>query len=786
MKCALVTWGRRLLSAGLLLSLGTGLTLGQDVDATFPFSEAPFAREPSEIERYLLVRGQEPQLPPRQPLDLPLRQPIDVPSRPSISPDLEFAFQGESRPAGATGVERSNLVNVGEPDIAQALQQSPTGQSTNVRRLSPVSQNPYVRGYGIGQIYSVADGVYWTSARADLDSIMNKNDPSLVDRVELVPGPYGLRYGPGFAFIDVVMAQTPRYEGGYETHNRIGLNVRTNGGQVYGTDTIYGGAQRYGYSVTYGHRVGSDYDAGNGLLIPASYNVGNLLGQVGFDLSDDSRVEFRYQYMSEADTEYAAQFFDVDSLVTNAFALSYTKGRPDDAARLEANVWYHGTDFSGDTLNASKRLSYFPVLQRVDQAIANIKVKKNDKYEPVYGTLPGTNDYFRGFTEGDLSCVGARGALILEPLDDVRIRTGADFRLIDQAIVENYDLQPVAGPMESFTTNLPRSSLVDPGLYAEASLGWTSFWKMTFGGRFDWAYTTARDPQPQATGNSIGQDLDQSEPLFAAYLSNAVDINTNWTTHVSVGYSEIVPDLFQRYANGVFLGMIQSGFSRVIGNPALPKERLLQADVDVEAHYDRFQGRAAFFYGWLCDYATYAANIIPDPTGARLLYAVETERASMTGFELYGEYDVLPWLTPFGSARYVQGEDGVIDQPLPQIAPLEGTVGIRVEPVEAASPWGVELGLRMVDRQDRDAWVRSVLVSGVVQVEDPTPGFTTAYLRAYYSPKPNLHIIGGVENLFDRAYIEHLNLRLPASGPFVQTPVLSPGITPYIAVEWTL
>jgi hypothetical protein len=115
-------------------------------------------------------------------------------------------------------------------------------------------------------------------------------------------------------------------------------------------------------------------------------------------------------------------------------------------------------------------------------------------------------------------------------------------------------------------------------------------------------------------------DLHRGEPLFAAYVTNAVDINPYWTTNVGVGYGEVVPDLFQRYANGVFLGIIQSGFSRVIGSPQLPKERLLQLDLEAQADYDQFRGRAAYFHGWLFDYATYEVNVINDPSGARLLH----------------------------------------------------------------------------------------------------------------------------------------------------------------------
>ena len=61
-------------------------------------------------------------------------------------------------------------------------------------------------------------------------------------------------------------------------------------------------------------------------------------------------------------------------------------------------------------------------------------------------------------------------------------------------------------------------------------------------------------------------------------------------------------------------------------------------------------------------------------------------------------------------------------------------------------------------------------------------------LRSYYNVTPNLYLVGGVDNLFDRTYLEHLNLRLPSdtigTANFSEVAVLSPGITPYVGVEW--
>ncbi len=780
MKRVLVTLCRYLLAVLILVLVGSPAHAWYMFEP-YLLQDPQVLRTPTEIERYLIIRGQDSELQPLQPLDLGPRSRFDVPLRPA----LDLAFGEQRRPT-----DFNVQATTAPTDVAQTLQQPSTVQTTSVQRRSPVSQDPYVRGYGGARLHSIADGVYWTSARADMDSILNKADPSLVDQITVLPGPYGVRYGPGFAFIDIAMGQTPRYESGFQAHNRMAWTFRFNGGQIYGTDTVYGGSDCYGFSLTYGQRVGSDYTAGDGLRIPSSYNVGNLMAQVGFDWGYDSRIEFRYQYVNEWDTEYAAQFFDVNSMVTNAFSVAYTKGQLDDVARIEMNAWYYDTGYSGDTLNPSKRLDRFPVLQRVDDALA--RPKSYEQNGDVYATW---YEDFNGDTFGSLMSTGARAALVIEPVDEIQTRIGMDFRMIDQTITENFRMvrvETINGVIdtetdEPFTTNLPKSTLVNPGLYSETTLRWLPYLSTSMGGRFDWAYTAAREPVPPADHSSLQGDLHRNEPLFAGFLTSTLDVTPNWTTQVGLGYAEVVPDLYQRYANGIFLGVIQNGFSRVIGTPALPKERLLQFDLELRADYDEFRGRAGFFHGWLFDHATYEANIIDDPTGARLLRSISTDRAAMTGFEAYAEYDWLPRVTPFAGVRYVRGQDLVIAQPLPQISPLESTIGVRLEDLEASRPWGLEGGLRMVARQTRFASVRAMYEDlDVVEVELATPGFSTAYLRGFYRPRQNLNIIAGIENLFDRTYIEHLDLRLPAGQGFGETRVLSPGFTPFVAVEWTL
>ena len=212
-----------------------------------------------------------------------------------------------------------------------------------------------------------------------------------------------------------------------------------------------------------------------------------------------------------------------------------------------------------------------------------------------------------------------------------------------------------------------------------------------------------------------------------------------------------------------------------------------QADLGLQVDYDYWRARGGVFYSWIDDYITLDGNIVEQPpfASARLFRFANTSEATLAGFEMGGEYDWSDYLSPFATMRYVEGRDQIIDAPLPQIPPLDTVLGVRLHEPSPARLWSVELAARIVDNQDRLGTVLST--GGTEVIEEETPGFTVWHLRSYYSYSPNLTLTAGVENLFDKNYQEHLDLRLrgPSGFPADVTRVLAPGITPYFGVDWT-
>jgi outer membrane receptor protein involved in Fe transport len=333
--------------------------------------------------------------------------------------------------------------------------------------------------------------------------------------------------------------------------------------------------------------------------------------------------------------------------------------------------------------------------------------------------------------------------------------------------------------------------MTDPGLFTEVVLPSDSFYTTKFGGRVDIVTTDAQAwgdfPDGLRTGTAIGgapANFPRKDSLYSLYLTEDLQLTDEWTAQASVAHGQRTPSLTERYADGVFLAMMQSGFTRVIGRPDLPRERNFQADLSLKGDFDYWHVRATGFHAWVYDYVTYSSVAVSDPTGALIVFANNTHLATLAGYELYGDLDLSPGISVFATAQWVRGRDQTLDQPLPGIYPLSGRMGLRVVDPYEENRWGTEFGARMVDAQQQLGTIRVVGSNNLRTVETLTPGFTTLYVRGYYNVTPSFNIVAGVDNLLDRNYFEHLNLRLRPDGAFPGVQVLSPGITPYFAVEW--
>ncbi len=689
------------------------------------------------------------------------------------------------------GEEAAPIVST---DLGNLLGKSRGTLSVNTQKRTPIVSETRIRSSRIGAL--AASGSHWVPARADLDTAMSKIDSRLVRDALVIPGPYSSLYGPGFQFVDFQLLSSPRFEGGPEYHGRSSFDYQSNGEQWFGQQSFWGGSDNWGVRGNYTHRTGNDYRDGRGNLVPSSYNSREFTVALGRDLAGGGTIELSLLRLDQTDVEFPGFVFDIDFLVTDGYQVSYVDPNPHLGDRMETELWYNRTRFEGNAQNPRTR-QQFPLLDRVS---------------------------YVGFTDVDSMSTGYRRARTWGREGDLYNWTiGHDLRLIKQELNEIASGTTLGLPLPFFDRNspIPRSYSVNPGLFVEYNESVFDDLQFKAGARADYVQTdiTASEDELDQIGLGffpanydaiVGTSERQTDrALWSVYGTLTRKHDERFITAVSLGYAERAPDLTALYAAQPFLLMLQNGLNNVTGDPTLTKEKLLQADisVDLDGDYLRFGARA--FHGWAFDYLTFEnTNVVTGPPDGDVqqvsLRYVNTSLATLAGFESFLELAPQSRISLFFNVQYLDGRDrtrngdfattngqagspstkvdglprgffsgvtGEDSEPLPGISPLEASLGLSLKNDATDPNWNLLVSARMVDNQDRVA-------TSLLEAE--TPGFTVVDLRGTYRPlrMPSLLVVSGIENLFDRAYQEHLDFRAPNG-----TRVLRPGINFYFGAD---
>lgn len=660
------------------------------------------ASDDSAVEAVSLVQPPQPRLPDRA-----LPPLIESPAAAEAIAQRFFGPLGaarsllsENRRARASGPSTDFILGAESKlrlssDTGSLLGKSPSALGVGVQRRTPIVTDPRTRGRSMGQ--QLASGSYWFPAREDLDTLLNKIDSRIIEDVIVIRGPYSVLYGPGFSYYDVRLRGAPRYDG-FEAHGSSSLNYQT--AQWYARQVAVAGDCDWGVRLGYGHRTGSDYETGDDFEIPSSYKSRDMDLAIGIDLSPDSRIEFTVLRLDQSDVEFPGQPFDIDFLVTDAYEVEYTHDNAVWCDWFTLDAWYNRTRFEGNAQRSGKR-QQIPVFDDPLRLIA--------------------------FTDSDATSIGFQAAANWGDADCALLTLGADLRYLKQELNE-LDFSPRFGTSrdrENFNFPIPDSHSSNPGLFAAYRVPLGERIRIQTGTRADWVSTNADDRvantdldnngQQDDLEQSLGGGFSQNFALGSGFAAAEYLLDDHWSATLAGGFAMRPPRMTELYAGQTFLAILQQGVSFVSGDPNLDPERLWQIDVGLRGELDRLRLGLTGFHAWVNDYITDRTFAtfpgVPDALG---VFYTNTDLATLTGGEIYGEYDWNDWLTPFASLSYVEGRDhsrddrGPIEgfsneEPLPGIVPLESRVGQRIHQAEDDPRWGIEASARIVDHQDRVA-----------------------------------------------------------------------------------
>ncbi len=548
-----------------------------------------------------------------------------------------------------------------------------------------------------------------------MDPITTHMIPEEIEKIEIIKGPFTVRFGSNFGGIINLVSKNPTkdqkgfhgsLEGGYESN---GDNLVTGASMLYVTD-------KFDVLLNGSYRDFGDYNDGDDTEVPSSFKTTDYSLKIGINPSEKQRLQLSWRQSFGRDIDHAG--LPMDS--------------PYDDSYLAA------LDYKITTI--SEKINSFTVkifYSYVDHLMTNEgrpNFMMTDARSPVESWT-----------------YGGKMELVFTPSENSRIYTGVDANLIERKgdrtrIVKMMNGNLLPSPMTKIDKIWQDASLNDIGLFAEGKFKVADYTTVTTGVRADFIATSIDDPAVDFELLYVGEINDRTETNISANASIIFRKN-GFQTQLALGRGVRTASMIERYINHFKVGVDPYEY---VGNPNLRPEINSQIELSFLKKFMTIEIGATFFHSFLTDYISAIVNsdiprkFMPTTPPVIAKQFINLEKASQTGAEfefIVNLTDKITWLSAFS---YTQGENNDFDEPLAHIRPFMANLGLRYEDEN----FWLAFNARLVGKQDRIS---------TSFMEQESPGFGTLDYRAGYVPIEGITVGVAVLNIFDKTYYEHLN-----------------------------
>jgi iron complex outermembrane recepter protein len=182
-----------------------------------------------------------------------------------------------------------------------------------IRKSGTYGFDPVLRGFKYDQLNVVIDGVQCASAACPnrMDPPISQVAPNMIEQVELMKGPYSLRFGNSFGGTINFKSIEPRFVEAARTFGRVSGSYEANG-QVARTEGMIGSrGKRYEASLLGAFSTGNDYHDGDGQLVPADFSRGSIGASLGWALAEQQLLRTTITRNFARDTDFPALAMDL-------------------------------------------------------------------------------------------------------------------------------------------------------------------------------------------------------------------------------------------------------------------------------------------------------------------------------------------------------------------------------------------------------------------------------------------------------------------------------------------
>ncbi|MFI5237545.1 MAG: TonB-dependent receptor, partial [Ignavibacteriales bacterium] len=236
----------------------------------------------------------------------------------------------------------------------------------------------------------------------------------------------------------------------------------------------------------------------------------------------------------------------------------------------------------------------------------------------------------------------------------------------------------------------------------------------------------------------IWPDTGTNNSSYSANLGFIYSIISNLDLSLALGYAFRSPSLEER-----FQYIDQGSFVRV-GNPDLQPEKGISSDFGIRYYSGNLKIISNIFYSYYKDLVT---EVPGSYDGRNALIKTNIGEARIYGFDFRTDYNFWKDFIFYTTISYVKGDDLTNDGYLPQIPAPNGNVGFKFGLFDYVN---TDIYLTLFAEQNN-----------IAEGEITTPGYAVFNFLLNTIPikfsSLSFRIYSGVENLFDKAYRNHLS-----------------------------
>lgn len=620
-----------------------------------------------------------------------------------MSPITVLSHRVMSSPSNQMGTDKAAFLPI---DSGQFLREA--GNASGIRK-GGFGIDPVLRGLSGSRLNVRVDGLTATAAACP-----NRMDPptshirlSDIERIEIHRGPHALEYGPSFGgTVNFVSHKSPNYmDFGLSGDFRAGIESNT--GHQKSDARIQGGTENWDFLLSGGISSTDDYTGGDGLVVSSgfqSYDYG-LEGGINFMPGHRLTVGWSQSFIRDAD--FPALMMDM---------------AVDDTYKLKAG--YKWTPIQTKAINTMELNGYWSLVDHEMNNQNRSSFEMRDAVALAETETYGIHSKFKGvYSSGSLTVAAGFDQLDVTGTRFVDIKMG-----------------PQAG--QSMTYNLWQdASIFNAGIYAGGE-HFIDRWTLSAGTRIDYNSANSNDPAPRFQN----MDISAEHVNFSISAGITRQLSSTATAGLYIGRGVRSPDVTERYINYLTIGRDSYEYA---GNPRLKAEANNQIDLVLNSDIGNFNIESTLFVSYMTNYISAVINLDMQPAGMNAPGVREFQNrgdAFFSGFELGLRYSFTGnWLVGLNSS-YTLAEYTDNNTPVAEIPPFESTLNIS--------------GSILADRVLPDLSIRRVFPQTRFNEEfgeSRTPGFWLVDASISSAIFQGMTISGGVRNIFDKDYYEHLN-----------------------------